>query len=190
MNRLHDLVEPVSVSFKTVCIVLAATGKVRRNQRVLNFIFTARNDSNPRHSELFCGGEQHDIVNTDQVRLEIAQYGRQILFCPLCRINNRFPALFHIVVNLLIRREIEIRYVSINEIRPIFRHLFGRHILRKSDDPLFESIIAEHTGKTRVREKHTSVSKFSACLRNSNGIECGSECTFRKKGNCFLVAHC
>ena len=91
----------------TVMVIRTTSGQVRRYIRIGNLVLRARDDAHPGFVVCLCVAldrrKKDHIIHTDHVGLECLKNIRQFLLRPDRRINNSFPALFHVVIDLLVR---------------------------------------------------------------------------------------
>ena len=77
------------------------------------------------------------------------------------------------------------RYMAIDKIRPVLRHLFGRHWCRHIHYLFRETVPLVDAAHSRISEKHRCVAQSLASLSNADRIESRTESRLRKKSDRF-----
>src|SRR5258708_6330172 len=181
MDRPNDLVEMIFVLAETLFVILAAARKMRRNLRIGDFVFAAGYDPHPRSAKLLYRGKQDDVIDADQIRADFLEEMGKIFLGPHGGIDDGVPTVAHVVVDLLVRRLVEIRDVSIDEVLPVLGHLFGGHGWGHVDDVLSESVAGVDSLHIRSREKDGFVAESLTGLCDANGVQCRSVSRLRKE---------
>ncbi len=171
MDRLDHLVEAVAVARVACGVVLAAAGEMRRDVRILDLVLRARDDAHPGLAELLDGREQDDVVDADEVGLDLGQHARQVLLRPLGAVDDRRPAVLHVVVDLVVGRLAEVRDVAVDEVLPELRHLLGRHRLGEVHRVRLEAVALVDVDEAGIGEEHGLVAERLDGLRDADGVE-------------------
>ena len=127
--------------------------------------------------------EEDDVVDADHVRLHLREHARQILLRPLRGVDDRRPAVLHVVVDLVVGRFPEVRDVAVDEVLPEFRHLLGRHRRGEVHRMRLEAIALVDRDEARVGEEHRLVAERLDGLRDADRVQRRAEGGFGKEGD-------
>jgi len=190
VDRLEDLVHSFLELPVGLVIVLVTPREIRWNCRVRNLGLRTGSDADPGNTVLFDGREQDDIVDGDKVRVDLLEGVRKPFLGPLCGIDDRLPTLRDVVVNLLVRRSIEVRDVLVYEVVPVPGFLFFAHVwVRHIHVVLLEPVVFEQTAHRRVRDEHRLVTEFRTLLCDTDRVETRSVRLLGEERNRLTVAH-
>ena len=121
MNGPDHLLELGFEFLETGFIVLAATGKMRRDVGIRDLVFAAGDYAHPRLPELLDRWKENDIVHANQIGTHFIQQTWQVFLRPDGGINNGVPTVANVILDLIVRRLVEVRDVTIDKVLPILR---------------------------------------------------------------------
>ena len=101
MKGSDHLIEAIQVGLVGRVIVFTTTGEVRRYIGIGNLVLAAGDDPHPRYTVLLAGGEQDDVVDTDQIGLDPANNIRQVFLRPDRGVHDISPTCLPLAVALL-----------------------------------------------------------------------------------------
>ena len=127
--------------------------------------------------------EEDHVVDADHVRLHLREHARQILLRPLRGVDDRGPAVLHVIVDLVVGRFPKVRDVAVDEILPEFRHLLGRHRRGEIHRMRLEAVALVDRDEARIGEEHRLVAERLDGLRDADRVQRRPEGGFGKEGD-------
>ncbi len=113
--------------------------------------------------------------------LDLRQNAGQILLRPFGAVDDRLPAILHVIVDLIIGALAEIRDMAVDEVLPELRHLFGRHRRRKIDRMGLEAIALVDIDEAGIGQEDGLVAERLDGLGDADGIQRRAEGGFGKE---------
>ena len=113
--------------------------------------------------------------------LTLVEHAGQVLLRPFGGVDDRRPAILHVVVDLVVGRLAEVRDVAVDEVLPELRHLLGRHRRGQVHRMRLEAVALVDVDEARVGQEHRFVAARLDGLGDADGIERRAEGGFREK---------
>ena len=166
MQGADHLVEARPKTRMPLEIAGLASRQVRGNRRVLDLVLRAGDDADPRYAVLLDRREQDYVVDANEVGSNLRQHPRQVALRIAGAVDDGRPTLLHVVIELVVRRLVEIGNVPVDEIFPEASHLLGRHRLGKIDRIRLKIIAAVDLDEAGIRQEHGLLARSRNRLRD------------------------
>ena len=175
VDRPDHFIEAVAEGLVAGGVLFAHARQMRRDRVVLDLVLGARDHAHPWHAVLLDRGEEDDVVDGDDVGLDLGKDARQVLLRPFRAVDDRGPAVLHVVVDLVDRLLGEVRDVAVDEVLPELGHLLGGHGFRQRHGMRLEAVALVDRDEPWVGQEHRLVAARGDRLRDADRVQRGAE---------------